>query len=113
MRLVHRLRRFVDWDLGSSAVGAGKASLLVAMLLWVPALIAQTWANATVAKLLLPLTLLLNAAWFAFVIWRGLRLLKASALKGDRDYDRRGKYHLASEYRASESATRARRRRRE
>jgi len=45
--------------------------------------------------------------WITFVAWRGIRMLKASAIQGDRNYDRAGKFKLASEYHETMSATAA------
>lgn len=49
--------------------------------------------------------------WTLFSNWRGLRMMKARAAKDARNYDRTGKYELASEYADSESALKAERRR--
>lgn len=55
------------------------------------------------------------AAWFVvwnlFVGWRYARYLKEISIENDRQYDRVGKYGLPPEYPDSESATRARQRR--
>jgi len=67
-----------------------------------PAIVAPVWIIA----------ILLSCAWAGFVFWRGVRLLKAASLRGDRRFDQRTKWGLASEYQASESATAAKRRRR-
>jgi hypothetical protein len=50
------------------------------------------------------------AAWYALVSWRFWRYMKETAIKGDRHYDRVGKYDLPSEYAGTESATAAKRR---
>jgi hypothetical protein len=50
-------------------------------------------------------------AWMIFVSWRYLRYLKEISIKGDRHFDRVGKYDLPPEYADSESATAARQRR--
>jgi hypothetical protein len=50
--------------------------------------------------------------WFGLVAWRGVRLMRAIALREDRRYDRNGKFSLSSEYQTSDSATAARRNRR-
>lgn len=47
-----------------------------------------------------------------FVAWRFRRMVKAHAIRGDRQYDRRDKFDLPTEYSDSESATAARRRNR-
>jgi len=54
----------------------------------------------------------LAIAWTGFAVWRLARLTKTDALKGDRAYDREGKFMLPFEYHDTESATRARQRRR-
>ncbi|HEY0595712.1 MAG TPA: hypothetical protein VGD20_07865 [Sphingopyxis sp.] len=50
-------------------------------------------------------------AWTIFASWRYLRYLKEISIKGDRHFDRVGKYDLPPEYADSESATAARQRR--
>lgn len=52
------------------------------------------------------------ALWTTFVLWRAGRIMRAAAIRGDRQFDQRGKYLLPPEYAASESATAAGRRRR-
>ncbi|SFS77142.1 hypothetical protein [Brevundimonas viscosa] len=47
--------------------------------------------------------LTLFCAWNAFVLWRVARIIRAVSIKGDREFDRYGKYLLPSEYAASES----------
>lgn len=54
----------------------------------------------------------LDVIWFGFVGWRALLLFKAFSAKGDRLYDRSGKYVLPTEYAQTESAAKARSRRR-
>lgn len=49
--------------------------------------------------------------WNALVVWRLWRYIKETAIKGDRHYDRVGKYDLPPEYADSESATKAKQRR--
>lgn len=51
------------------------------------------------------------AVWTAFAWWRGYRLFKAFTLRRDRQFDRRDKFALGSDYSRSESATKARQRR--
>ena len=50
-------------------------------------------------------------AWTIFTFWRYARYLKEVSIKSDRQFDRSGKYNLPPEYADSESATRARQRR--
>ena len=52
----------------------------------------------------------LAAIWESFVAWRLWRGLRAGGTRGDREYDRKGKFKLSREYWTSESATAARRR---
>src|SRR3712207_355530 len=47
---------------------------------------------------------LLSGVFIAFAGWRAVRLLKAAAVRGDRDYDRNTKALLAKDYQNSESA---------
>ncbi|MPS69087.1 MULTISPECIES: hypothetical protein [Novosphingobium] len=54
----------------------------------------------------------IGGAWTAFAWWRGYRLFKAFGLRGDRQFDERDKFALAPEYHGSESATRAKQKRR-
>ncbi len=49
--------------------------------------------------------------WNIFAGWRLVRHLKEVSLRSDRHYDRVGKYDLPPEYADSESATKAKRRR--
>ena len=48
--------------------------------------------------------------WIGFISWRGIRLIKAASLLGDRDYDRHGRFLLPPEYAGSESHLSHRRR---
>jgi hypothetical protein len=50
--------------------------------------------------------------WTTFSIWRGLRMMKARSAKNARHYDRIGKFELPTEYADTESALKARQRRR-
>jgi len=65
-------------------------------------------AGAAAVALLAAISLL----WTGFVLWRVLRLSRASGVKGDREFDRSTRPMLGPEYRDAESATKARRRRR-
>lgn len=104
MTLISRLCRFVDWDLGKvPSATAGNLSVLVGVLLFVPAL-------ATGSPIALLLGTFLCLAWLLFVGWRWWRLFRATALRGDRKFDRVDKYKQPPEYVGSESVTNARRR---
>lgn len=50
--------------------------------------------------------------WLGFIAWRGVRMMVAGARRGDRTYDRVGKFKLAEAYHSTESATAATRRKR-
>lgn len=52
------------------------------------------------------------AVWVIFIGWRGVRTVRALALKRDRKFDREGKFALPPEYGNTHSVTEARRRRR-
>jgi hypothetical protein len=62
----------------------------------------------------LPFTaaVLFDAVWFSYVGWRAWLAFQQAGARGDRIYDRKGKYALPPEYAGTESATKARRRRR-
>jgi hypothetical protein len=111
MALLSRLRRFVDWDFQTSGVSSGHASVFVAILLWVPVLVFRHSVSSRTATAMLVLTAAVTATWVTFVVWRGWSLLKASAQNADRLYDQEGKLKLSAEYRDTESASRAPRRR--
>jgi hypothetical protein len=113
MRLLARLRRFVDWDFATSGVQFGNASLLVLGALWLPAIAARGSEDWWIRVGSLMLAAICSLIWMSFVLWRGWRLFRASAFKGDRRYDRETRLELPPEYRDTESATKASRSRRE
>ncbi len=103
------LWRFVDWDLARGTIAsAGNASLLIGMSPWLAIFLIQQQAGKPTLTAPAVLAIAFDVAWFAFVGWRGWRLFRQSALRGDRRYDRSGKYLLPPEYADTESATRAR-----
>ncbi len=102
------VRKLVDRDL---AVLQGRGSILVTLVPWLPLLLFRRSVSTPVETALAVLASALTVAWLAFVAWRALRLVKAASLKGDRHFDTQGKLTLPSEYLATESATRASRRR--
>lgn len=104
MGVFHRIRQFVDWDLSKTGgINTGTYSLIITFLPVLPFVIARSAMGiATTAPL--------SVAWAAFVGWRAWRLLKASRIRADREYDRKGKFNLPPEYRSTESVTKARRR---
>ena len=103
-----RVRRWVDRDLAAyprdslalwgptgiaallfvGAYNAGPAEPVAVALFWL--LIAPPWA-----------------AWLVFVLWRASRIIRCETIKGDREYDQRGKYLLPPEYARSESVAAA------
>ena len=113
MRPATLIRRFVDWDLRRKPVSsAGNLTLLVGMTPWLLGLFARSVTGSPNFSVVVVAAIAFDVIWFGFVCWRALLLFKAFAAKGDRLYDRMGKYVLPSEYAATESATKARSRRR-
>lgn len=96
-----RFRRLVDYDLANNRRPFSLLGVLpgVAIL----AIAGGSWLGWLVG-------LGLAVVWLSFIGWRSWRLMKTAALRGDRAYDRIGKFALPSEYAATESATSARRR---
>lgn len=108
-----RVRRWVDRDLAAyprdslalwgptgiailalvGAYNAGPAEPVAVALFWL--LIAPPWG-----------------AWMGFLLWRASRIIRFEAIKGDREYDQRGKFLLPPEYARSESVAAASRRER-
>lgn len=113
MSLLTRLRRFVDWDFGTSNTVGGNASLLVLGLVWLLAVFAMGSGGPRIWTVSLVLAAIFSLAWLMFVLWRGWRLFRASAIKGDRAYDQKGKAKLPPEYRDTESVTKASRSKRQ
>jgi hypothetical protein len=109
LNLYLRLRGWVDHDLKERS---RPASLFFGIVPISPALILKQTEAAALAPVALVLGIVIGIGWTMFVGWRAVRLAKASAARADRAYDRQGKFSLASEYHASESATRAKRRQR-
>lgn len=107
------LRRFVDRDLRRKPITtAGNLTLLIGGLPWL-ALIA-TNERQGLATLSAPMiaAIAFDLIWFSYVGLRASSLLRQAAARGDRVYDRKGKYALPPEYSDTESVTKARRRRR-
>ncbi|UUR08768.1 hypothetical protein [Sphingomonas glaciei] len=96
----------VDYELSSRAPIYGSLIVAVGALFALPpqVILREPWSLIGAA--------LLSGSWFAFAGWRAWRLLRATALKGDQSYDRDVRPMLSKEYRDSESATAARRRKR-
>jgi hypothetical protein len=112
MTVFTRLCRFMDWDLSATGyVRSGAWSITSGLLIVNLPIPFVSRPYGVLEMLVIAMVVGLALAWFAFVAWRGWRLLRASGARGDRAYDRHGKFDLPSEYAASESATRATRRR--
>ena len=104
------IRRFVDRDLKRH--GARPFSLFIAI---VPLLVAALLAGhlgRSASFLLWAACIAVSAGWTIFVGWRALLLLLKASVRADEAYDAHTKYLLPPEYRDTESATSARRKRR-
>lgn len=110
MRRYLAIRRFVDWDLsGSGYIRSGKWSLLIALMLACAPLPLVERPYSSYAVAVIALAIVASLIWLSFVAWRGIRIFRATAIRGDRSFDRHDKHLLSSEYAATESATRAKR----
>jgi hypothetical protein len=110
MKLYSTLRRLVDWDLNQHH-RPGSLSLLLGMLPWLGIVPISRWLDRSLEQGLIVIATVLTAVWLLFVVWRGWRLLRASILKSDRAYDRKGRFMLPPEYKRTISATGAKRQR--
>jgi hypothetical protein len=112
MKIFALLCRFVDWDFRRKPITtAGNLNLLIGMLPWLGLALIDQQANTRTPPSILAVVIAADVGWFSFVGWRGWRLFRQFAARSDRLYDRRGKHLLPPEYRGRESATKARRRR--
>ena len=113
MRTLERLRRFVDWDLKRKPITtAGNLTLLIGMLPWLMLAATKDKEGSPAFSMAFFSALLFDAAWFGYVGWRAWLVFRQAAARGDRIFDRKGKFDLPPEYAGSESATKARSRRR-
>ncbi|MBN8818457.1 MAG: hypothetical protein J0I80_07035 [Sphingomonas sp.] len=103
-----RLRRFVDHD---QATRVRPATPFLGILPLALAGIIQSKLSAPAATWTWVIAAIIGGAWTAFAWWRGYRLFKAFGVRGDRQFDERDKFALAPEYHPSESATKARQKR--
>ena len=95
-----KLRRWVDFHIGSAVSVNGKFVMVVGAIPTLLTPIFGIWwilPSGTLAMV-----------WFGFVDWRISRLFRASLLKGDRHYDRKTKFALSPEYRLTQSVTETR-----
>ena len=113
MTVFSRLCWLIDWDLKrKSANSAGHLTLLVGLTPWLLLSVTDQRPNGSSVSVPLIIGLIFDALWFGVVGWRAWLLFRRSAAKSDRLYDQKGKYMLPPEYADTESATGARRRKR-
>ena len=103
-----RIRRFVDRD---QSTRARPATPVLGILPLASAGLIQTHLSDLAATWTWGIAVVISVAWTAFAWWRGYRLLKAVGVRGDREYDETNKFALAAEYHNSESATKAKQKR--
>lgn len=101
MKAWNSLKRWTDAFM-ASGITRGKAIVVLPMLPVIP--IGIIGGQDLVRQSVVPLVIA-TVLWWAFIGWRGFRLMKASGIRGDRHYDRVGKLKLAKEYRDTLSAT--------
>ena len=108
---IQRLCRFIDWDLGKTGyIRSGTWSLIIGLLILAIPLVVFSYPFDRTAASAIAVAIGLCLFWIGFVGWRGFRLMRASAIRGDRTYDHNDKYKLAADYHSTESATAASRR---
>lgn len=113
MALLETLRQFVDWDLRRKPITtAGNLTLLIGVLPWLALIATDGRRGSPTLSAPMMAAIAFDLIWFSYVGWRGWLLFQQAAARADRLYDRKGKYALPSEYADTESATKARRRRR-
>lgn len=111
--MLELLRRFVDWDLSRKPITtAGNLTLLIGGLPWLALIATDERQGSPTASVPLIAAIAFDLIWFSYVGWRAWLLFRQAAARGDRLYDRKGKYALPPEYADTESATKARERRR-
>ncbi|MDK2766799.1 MAG: hypothetical protein KYX69_03670 [Sphingomonas sp.] len=103
-----KVRNLVDGDIKANS---RPASPFLGLLVVTPPLVGGLPFSGFFAISLWIALIAIAVVWTGFAWWRGVRILRASVLRGDRDYDRRIKYGLPPEYVATESATASQRRR--
>jgi hypothetical protein len=92
-----RIRKWVDESLGAYSVVSYKVPFFLAIIpFFAVPLLGSWWLAPSIAW---------AALWTGFVSWRAYRLMRATGIKGDRAYDRKGKFRLSHEYWSTESAT--------
>ncbi len=112
MSMLALLCRFVDWDLRRKPIiTAGNLTLLIGMLPWFALVATDGREGSPIRSAPMIVAITFDLLWFSFVGWRAWLLIRQAAERGDRLYDRKGKFLLPPEYTHTESATKARRRR--
>ena len=101
MSIFTAVTRWVDRTLRGPGVQA-RVVVLPAIL---PALAGLPFGNGTIVVTIVATWFVL---WCLFVGWRYWLYMREVSVEADRNYDRIGKYRLASEYHSTESATAAR-----
>ena len=95
-----RVRRWVDHDLVAT-----RRPISIFGPLFVAGF--SVFGLASIGGVALPVGGVLIAlplvAWFGFVAWRAIRLVRTVSIKSAREYDTRGKFLLSTEYHRSES----------
>jgi hypothetical protein len=103
------LRRWIDHDIAHRyRAPSVQISSVVTGFLVISLLFAEGW----LMRLALITLLLISSICTGFVFWRLSRIVRAFTIKGDREYDQKGKFLLPPEYANSESTTTAERRNR-
>lgn len=108
MGFYNRIRDWTDKRIAAS----GSARYLAALPLvpFLPLIFLSDSFPATYRTAIYAVAAACFIVWNGIVIWRGVRLTRASSLISDRAYDREGKYALPPEYAYTESSTAARQR---
>ena len=110
MRDYRAVRKLVDRDLAATGyVRSGGCSLVIALLLACLPLPVVARPYSLAEQLLIAGAILTSFGWLTFVAWRGIRIFRASVMRGDRTYDRQDKHLLSADYATTESETKARR----
>lgn len=104
-----RVRRWIDHDITTRY---RSPSLSLSMMATIFLAFGFRAVDGRLSLVIWLFVLTISGCWTGFVIWRAVRMMRAMSIKGDRQYDQRGKHHLPPEYARSESVTAASRRER-